>query len=130
MSKRRTEHAKHDHRLADRERDRRLFHSRLWLGRLGAGRFNIGDGHQAPATRLGAWGLSLQIPCPNNGGKDRMCIVDKRATMCADYAYSLPDPVPVGRVKNAIDAVIANNPELFEQALNRKPLMGWFVGQP
>jgi hypothetical protein len=30
--------------------------------------------------------------CKSNGGKDRNCIGDKRATMCADCAYALPDP--------------------------------------
>jgi hypothetical protein len=29
--------------------------------------------------------------CKHNGGKDRTCIGDKRATMCADCAYALPD---------------------------------------
>jgi hypothetical protein len=29
--------------------------------------------------------------CEHNGGKDRTCIGDKRAIMCADCAYALPD---------------------------------------
>src|ERR1700738_1357499 len=29
--------------------------------------------------------------CKHNGGKDRTCIGDKRAIMCADCAYALPD---------------------------------------
>ena len=29
--------------------------------------------------------------CKHNGGKDRTCIGDKRAIMCADSAYALPD---------------------------------------
>ena len=29
--------------------------------------------------------------CKHNGGKDRTCIGDKRAIMCADCAYTLPD---------------------------------------
>jgi hypothetical protein len=29
--------------------------------------------------------------CKHNGGKDRTCIGDKRAIMCADRAYALPD---------------------------------------
>ncbi|WP_207231131.1 hypothetical protein, partial [Bradyrhizobium sp. Leo121] len=29
--------------------------------------------------------------CKHNGGKDRTCIGDKRAIMCADCAYALPN---------------------------------------
>lgn len=29
--------------------------------------------------------------CKHNGGKDRACIGDKRAIMCAECAYALPD---------------------------------------
>jgi hypothetical protein len=29
--------------------------------------------------------------CKHNGGKDRTCIGDKRAIMCADCACALPD---------------------------------------
>ena len=29
--------------------------------------------------------------CKQNGGKDRTCIGDKRAIMCADCAYVLPN---------------------------------------
>ena len=29
--------------------------------------------------------------CKHNGGKDRTCIGDKRAIMCADCAYVLPN---------------------------------------
>jgi hypothetical protein len=29
--------------------------------------------------------------CKHNGGKDRTCIGDKRAVMCADCAYALPN---------------------------------------
>ena len=29
--------------------------------------------------------------CRHDGGKDRTCIGDKRAIMCADCAYALPD---------------------------------------
>jgi len=29
--------------------------------------------------------------CKHNGDKDRTCIGDKRAIMCADCAYALPD---------------------------------------
>lgn len=32
--------------------------------------------------------------CKHNGGKDRVVIGDKRAIMCADCAYALPDPQP------------------------------------
>ena len=29
--------------------------------------------------------------CKHNGGKDRTCIGDKRAIMCAECVYALPD---------------------------------------
>ena len=29
--------------------------------------------------------------CKHNGGKDRACIGDRRAIMCAECAYALPD---------------------------------------
>jgi hypothetical protein len=47
----------------------------------------------APAINLHAPGdyLFKCRDCKHNGGKDRTCIGDKRAIMCADCAYALPD---------------------------------------
>ena len=39
-----------------------------------------------------------------------MCILDKRATMCADCAYSLPwPPEPIDRVTNVLAVLVLEN---------------------
>jgi hypothetical protein len=40
------------------------------------------------------------VGCKDKAPQDQLFIGDKRATMCADCAYALPDPVPVDRVRN------------------------------
>jgi hypothetical protein len=48
--------------------------------------------------------------CKHNGGKDREIIGDKRAIMCADCAYALPDPVKV----NPCAEVLPQAPKVAE----------------
>ncbi|MEH2517514.1 hypothetical protein V1279_003087 [Bradyrhizobium sp. AZCC 1610] len=70
--------------------------------------------------------------CRGEGCKDLedpSFIGAKRAYHCADCAYALPDPVPVDRVANAVDAIVDGNPDKWEQALLRPQLVGWFVGR-
>jgi Asp-tRNA(Asn)/Glu-tRNA(Gln) amidotransferase B subunit len=43
--------------------------------------------------------------------------------------HAMPDPVPVDRVRNVIEALIAENPDKWQQTLLRPQLVGWFVGQ-
>jgi Asp-tRNA(Asn)/Glu-tRNA(Gln) amidotransferase B subunit len=61
--------------------------------------------------------------------EDSSFIGAKRAIICADCAYAMPDPVYVDRVGRHIDVVIADNPEKWDQAFARPQLLGWFVGQ-
>lgn len=61
--------------------------------------------------------------------EDSSFIGDKRAIICADCAYAMPDEVPVDRVGRAMDVIIADNPGKREQALHRPQLIGWLVGQ-
>lgn len=69
------------------------------------------------------------VGCKDKSREDQLFIGDKRATMCADCAYALPDPVPVDRVQNALGVIIMDNPDKVEQAKQRPELIGWFVGQ-
>jgi Asp-tRNA(Asn)/Glu-tRNA(Gln) amidotransferase B subunit len=61
--------------------------------------------------------------------KDRTYVGAKRAMICADCAYAMPDEVPVDGVGRLVDIIIADNPGKWEQALHRPQLIGWFVGQ-
>ncbi|TAI67714.1 hypothetical protein CWO89_01595 [Bradyrhizobium sp. Leo170] len=45
--------------------------------------------HQSSARQVTTY--SNAAICKHNGSKDRTCIGDKRAIMCADCAYALPD---------------------------------------
>ena len=47
---------------------------------------NVGGNSSAPGDYL-----FKCRDCKHNGGKGRTCIGDKRAIMCADFAYALPD---------------------------------------
>ncbi|SHG57389.1 hypothetical protein [Bradyrhizobium erythrophlei] len=51
------------------------------------GKSSDADPHQSSARHY----LFKCRDCKHNGGKDRTCIGDKRAIMCADCAYALPD---------------------------------------
>lgn len=53
----------------------------------------------------------------------------KRAIICADCAYAMPDEVQVDRVAVMIDQFVAGNPDKWEQARLRPQLVGWFVGR-
>jgi len=44
--------------------------------------------HQSPRAQVTTY--SNAAIASTNGGKDRTCIGDKRAIMCADCAYALP----------------------------------------
>ncbi|WP_315729775.1 hypothetical protein [Bradyrhizobium sp. SZCCHNRI2010] len=67
--------------------------------------------------------------CRSKAVIDRLFSGDKRAWMCADCAYAAPDPLPVDPVQAAIDILISDNPDRWEQTLLRPELLGWFVGQ-
>jgi hypothetical protein len=69
------------------------------------------------------------VGCKDKTKEDQLFIGDKRATMCSDCAYALPDPVPVDHIGRHVDVIIADNPGKWEQALLRPHLLGWFVGQ-
>ncbi|WP_439357742.1 hypothetical protein [Bradyrhizobium sp. DASA03007] len=53
----------------------------------------------------------------------------KRAWMCADCAYAMPDPVPVDRVQNVVAQLILDHKDKWGQAQDRPQLLGWFVGR-
>jgi Asp-tRNA(Asn)/Glu-tRNA(Gln) amidotransferase B subunit len=61
--------------------------------------------------------------------EDSSFIGAKRAIICADCAYAMPDEVVVDRVGAALAELIVYNPEKVEQAKGRPELIGWFVGQ-
>lgn len=45
------------------------------------------------------------------GLQDSSFVGDKRAIICADCAYAMPDPVPVDRIGNVVESTIAANPD-------------------
>ena len=67
--------------------------------------------------------------CKEKSAEDRLFIGDKRAIMCADCAYALPEPVPVDRVAAALAVIMVDNPDKVAQAKERPQLIGWFIGQ-
>jgi ribosomal protein S26 len=44
--------------------------------------------HQSSARQMTTYSND---DCKHNGGKDRACIGDKRAIMCAECAYAVPN---------------------------------------
>lgn len=61
--------------------------------------------------------------------EDSSFVGAKRAIICADCAYAMPDPVPVDRVQNVVAQLILSNKDKWQQARERPQLLGWFVGQ-
>jgi len=67
--------------------------------------------------------------CKDKSDEDRIFIGDKRAIICADCAYAMPDPIPVDRVVDVIDGLVRDHQMKWSQAVRKPVLLGWFVGQ-
>lgn len=89
------------------------------------------EGRQAaPAIWLGARGIPEPLSRRRlQESEDKTFIGDKRAIICADCAYALPDEVPVDRAQNALAVLFLDSQDKWEQAKVRPELAGWFVGQ-